>query len=44
MTEREQVDLVTAGEAYQYYLLWIKTPAEIDEGFGVAISDIRLYD
>jgi len=44
VSERQQVDLVTAGETYQYYLLWVTVPAEIDDGFGVAISDIRLYD
>jgi serine/threonine protein kinase len=44
VTEREQVDLITAGEKYQYYLLWVTVPAETDDGFGVAISDIRLYD
>ncbi len=44
VTEREQVNLVTAGEPYRYYLLWITSPAETDDGFGVAISDIRLYD
>ncbi|MBK5232103.1 MAG: serine/threonine protein kinase [Thermoleophilia bacterium] len=44
VTEREQVSLVTAGEAFQYYLLWVTVPAETDDGFGVAISDIRLYD
>lgn len=44
VTEREQVNLITAGEGYQFYLLWITAPAETDDGFGVAISDIKLYD
>lgn len=44
VAEQQRVDLITAGVAYQYYLLWITDPAEVDTGFGVAISDIRLFD
>ena len=44
VAEQQRVDLITAGVAYQYYLLWITDPAEVDSGFGVAISDIRLFD
>jgi len=44
VVDPQRIDLVTAaGEKYQYYLLWITDPTEIDSGFGVAISDIRLY-
>ncbi|MCB0858821.1 MAG: serine/threonine protein kinase [Solirubrobacterales bacterium] len=43
VAEQQQIDLITAGVKYQYYLLWITDPAEIDSGFGVAISDIRLF-
>ena len=41
--EQQRIDLVTAGVKYQYYLLWVTDPAEVDSGFGVAISDIRLF-
>ena len=44
VAEQQRVDLITAGVTYQYYLLWITDPAEVDTGFGVAISDIRLFD
>lgn len=43
VTENEQVDLITAGAQYQYYLLWITDPAVIDTGFGVSITDVRLF-
>ena len=41
--EQQRIDLITAGVKYQYYLLWVTDPAEVDSGFGVAISDIRLF-
>ncbi|MDQ2622103.1 MAG: protein kinase [Actinomycetota bacterium] len=41
--KQQRIDLATAGERYQYYLLWVTEPAEIDNGYGVAISDIRLF-
>ncbi len=41
--KQQRVDLATAGERYRYYLLWVTEPAEIDSGYGVAISDIRLF-
>jgi len=43
VSEQQRIDLITAGVKYRYYLLWITDPAEIDSGFGVAISDIRLF-
>jgi len=43
VAEQQPIDLVTAGEKYQYYLLWITDPVETDSGYGVAISDIRLF-
>lgn len=39
----QAIDLVTAESGYQYYLLWITSPVENDSGYGVAISDIRLF-
>jgi eukaryotic-like serine/threonine-protein kinase len=44
VSERQRVELVTAEQSYQYYLLWATNPTEIDGGFGVAISDVRLFD
>lgn len=41
--KQQRVDLTTGGARYQYYLLWITSPAEVENGFGVAISDIRLF-
>ena len=42
--DTETLDLQTAGASFQYYLVWVTSPVEIDEGYGVSISDIRLYD
>jgi eukaryotic-like serine/threonine-protein kinase len=44
VSERQRVELITAGEQYQYYLLWATSPVETDRGFGVAISDVKLFD
>ncbi len=44
VTENEQVDLITAGASYQYYLLWITDAVEIDGGFGATITDVRLFE
>lgn len=44
MSSRQRVELITADEQYQYYLLWATTPAETDDGYGVAISDVKLFD
>ena len=44
VSQRQRVELITAGEQYQYYLLWATNPAETDDGFGVAISDVKLFD
>ncbi|MBN8869895.1 MAG: serine/threonine protein kinase [Solirubrobacterales bacterium] len=43
VSEQERIDLITGGNKYQYYLLWITNPAETDSGYGASISDIRLY-
>ena len=43
VNETQEVELITAGESYQYYLLWATNPVEVDGGFGVAISDVRLF-
>jgi serine/threonine-protein kinase len=43
VSEQQRVDLITGGNKYQYYLLWITNPAETDSGYGAAISDIRLF-
>lgn len=43
VSEQQRIDLITAGTEYQYYLLWITDPTEVDGGFGVAVSDIRLF-
>jgi len=42
VSETQKVDLVTAGAKYQYYLLWITSPVEVDTGFGVSISNVTL--
>jgi serine/threonine-protein kinase len=44
VSERQRVELITAGERYQYYLLWATNPADTEDGYGVAISDVRLFD
>ena len=44
VSDTQEVDLITAGAEYQYYLLWITEPVEIDSGFGVAITDVQLFD
>lgn len=44
VSDSQEVELITAGEEYQYYLLWITDPVETDTGFGVSISDIKLFD
>lgn len=44
VNKQQQVDLITAGKRYRYYLLWITSPVEIDSGYGVAISDVRLFE
>jgi hypothetical protein len=44
VSERQRVELITAGEAYQYYLLWATNPADTEDGYGVAISDVKLFD
>ena len=44
MSERQRVELITAGEQYQYYLLWASNPADVEDGYGVAISDVKLFD
>jgi hypothetical protein len=43
MSSRQRVELITAEEQYQYYLLWATTPSETEDGFGVAISDVKLF-
>jgi len=43
VSERQRVDLITAGERYRYYLLWATNPADTDDGYGVAISDVKLF-
>jgi hypothetical protein len=43
VNETQEVELITAGETYQYYLLWATNPVDVDGGFGVAISDVRLF-
>jgi hypothetical protein len=43
VNETQEVELITAGETYQYYLLWATNPVDVDNGFGVAISDVRLF-
>jgi serine/threonine-protein kinase len=44
VSERQRVELITAGERYQYYLLWATNPADTEDGYGVAISDVKLFD
>ena len=44
MSARQRVELITADEQYQYYLLWATTPGETEDGFGIAISDVKLFD
>ena len=44
MSARQRVELITADEQYQYYLLWATTPSETEDGFGVAISDVKLFE
>ncbi len=44
MSSRQRVELITAEEQYQYYLLWATTPSETEDGFGVAISDVKLFE
>ena len=44
VSSRQRVELITAGEPYQYYLLWATTPSDTEDGFGVAISDVKLFD
>ncbi len=44
VSSTETIDLPTVGQKYQYYLVWVTSPVETDTGFGVSISDIRLYD
>ncbi|MGB0121634.1 MAG: protein kinase [Solirubrobacterales bacterium] len=43
VNETQRTDLVTAGAEYQYYLLWITDPVEVDTGFGVEISEVQLF-
>lgn len=43
VSERQRVELFTVGERYQYYLLWATNPADTDDGYGVAISDVELF-
>ncbi len=43
VSEAQEIDLITAGEKYQYYLLWITEPVETDTGFGVSVSDVKLF-
>jgi serine/threonine-protein kinase len=44
VSERQRVELITAGEQYQYYLVWATNPAETEDGYGVAISDVKLFE
>lgn len=43
VSEQQRIELISADVPYQYYLLWITSPAETDSGFGVTISDVRLF-
>ncbi|MEX0620026.1 MAG: protein kinase [Solirubrobacterales bacterium] len=44
VSERQRVELITAGEQYRYYLLWATSPADTEDGYGVAISDVKLFN
>jgi len=43
VADRQTVDLVTPTE-YRYLLLWATAPVEEDGGFGVAISDVKVFE
>lgn len=43
VSERERLDLATAGAEYRYFLLWITKPVESEGSYSVAISDVRLF-
>ena len=40
----QQIPLDTAGQSFQYYLVWITGLAAVDEGYRVELTEIRLFD
>ena len=42
MTREETIPIAPPAAA-RYYLLWITTPAETEDGFGAEIGDVRLF-
>lgn len=44
VSDTQEIELITGDQRYQYYLLWITLPVETDTGFGVEISDIKLFE
>jgi len=44
VSDTQEIELIAGGEKYQYYLLWVTDPVETDTGFGVSISDVKLFD
>ena len=43
VSQSQRIELV-APRPYRYFLLWATTPVESGNGYGVAISDVRLFD
>ncbi|HTU16171.1 MAG TPA: protein kinase [Solirubrobacterales bacterium] len=44
VSDTQEIELIAGGEKYQYYLIWVTDPVETDTGFGVSISDVKLFD
>ncbi len=43
VSDRQTIDLVTPTK-YRYLLLWATAPVAEDDGFGVAISDVQVFE
>jgi len=43
VNETQEVELPSTGESYRYYLLWATNPVESENGYGVAITHVRLF-
>ncbi|MFM8889389.1 MAG: protein kinase domain-containing protein [Solirubrobacterales bacterium] len=43
VSDRDTIDLITL-TSYRYLLLWATAPAETDDGYGVAISDVSVFE